>query len=85
MLLYNIYRSTFMELAQNSNEKSLLRMKHLTEKLSLSKSTIWLWIRNNEFPKPKKINGVAVWHKDTVEDWIKENTGGDNEIRNDTL
>ena len=73
-----------MESIQTTNDKTLLRMKHLTDKLSLSKSTIWLWIRNEEFPKPKKINGVSVWHKDTIDNWIEENTGGDDEIRNDS-
>ena len=49
-----------MEVVTNTHGKSLLRMKHLTDKLSLSKSTIWLWIRNNEFPKPNK--------------WVEDNT-----------
>jgi len=62
-----------MEVVKNTNEKTLLRMKHLTEKLSLSKSTIWLWIRNNKFPKPNKINGVSVWKRDTIDQWINEN------------
>ena len=62
-----------MEVVKNTNEKTLLRMKHLTEKLSLSKSTIWLWIRNNKFPKPSKINGVSVWKKDTIDQWINKN------------
>jgi predicted DNA-binding transcriptional regulator AlpA len=61
-----------MEVVKNTNEKILLRMKHLTEKLSLSKSTIWLWVRNNEFPKPNKINGVSVWKKDTIDQWINK-------------
>ena len=68
-----------MEVVKNTNEKTLLRMKHLTEKLSLSKSTIWLWIRNNEFPKPNKINGVSVWKIDTIDQWIKENISMEDE------
>ena len=71
-----------MEQIQTTSEKTLLRMKHLTDKLSLSKSTIWLWIRNEEFPKPKKINGVSVWHKDTIENWIEKNAGGSHETDN---
>ena len=63
-----------MHVVENTTEKTLLRMKHLTDKLSLSKSTIWLWIRNEEFPKPNKINGVSVWKKDTIDEWINENT-----------
>ena len=68
-----------MEVVTNANEKTLLRMKHLTEKLSLSKSTIWLWIRNNEFPKPNKINGVSVWKRDTIDQWINENINKEEE------
>ena len=63
-----------MHVVKHTTEKTLLRMKHLTDKLSLSKSTIWLWIRNEEFPKPNKINGVSVWKKDTIDEWINENT-----------
>lgn len=63
-----------MEVVTNTHDKTLLRMKHLTDKLSLSKSTIWLWIRNNEFPKPNKINGVSVWKADTIDKWVEENT-----------
>ena len=68
-----------MEVVKNTNEKTLLRMKHLTEKLSLSKSTIWLWIRNNEFPKPNKINSVSVWKKDAIDQWINENINKEEE------
>ena len=68
-----------MEVAKNTNGKTLLRMKHLTEKLSLSKSTIWLWIRNNEFPKPNKINGVSVWKSDTIDQWINKNINKEEE------
>lgn len=68
-----------MEVVKNTNEKTLLRMKHLTEKLSLSKSTIWLWVRNNEFPKPNKINGVSVWKKDAIDQWINENINKEKE------
>ena len=68
-----------MEVVKHTNEKTLLRMKHLTEKLSLSKSTIWLWIRNNEFPKPNKINGVSVWKIDTIDQWINENISMEDE------
>lgn len=63
-----------MEVVTNTHDKTLLRMKHLTDKLSLSKSTIWLWIRNNEFPKPNKVNGVSFWKADTIDKWIEEHT-----------
>ena len=63
-----------MHVVKHTTEKTLLRMKHLTEILSVSKSTIWLWIRNNDFPKPNKINGVSVWKKDTIDEWITEHT-----------
>ena len=68
-----------MHVVENTTEKTLLRMKHLTDKLSLSKSTIWLWIRNNEFPKPNKINGVSVWKKDAIDQWINENINKEEE------
>tara|TARA_Y100001958_G_C21246319_1_gene576699 strand:+ start:4206 stop:4430 length:225 start_codon:yes stop_codon:yes gene_type:complete len=58
--------------------KNLLRIKHLTNKLSMSKSTIWLWIRNNKFPKPTKINGISVWRSETIDQWIDKQTKDEN-------
>ena len=59
--------------------KNLLRIKHLTNKLSMSKSTIWLWIRNNKFPKPTKINGISVWRSEAIDQWINENINKEEE------
>ena len=58
--------------------KNLLRIKHLTNKLSMSKSTIWLWIRNNKFPKPTKINGISVWRSEAIDQWIDKQTKDEN-------
>lgn len=58
--------------------KNLLRIKHLTNKLSMSKSTIWLWIRNNKFPKPTKINGISVLRSEAIDQWIDKQTKDEN-------
>jgi len=63
-----------MHVVKNKTEKTLLRMKHITEILSVSKSTIWLWIKNDAFPKPNKINGVSVWKKGDIDEWVQLNT-----------
>ena len=63
-----------MYVVENKTEKTLLRMKHITEILSVSKSTIWLWIKNDAFPKPNKINGVSVWKKGDIDEWVQLNT-----------
>ena len=69
-----------MHVVENKTEKTLLRMKHITEILSVSKSTIWLWIKNDAFPKPNKINGVSVWKKDDIDEWININTNKKEEV-----
>ncbi|MEM5277480.1 AlpA family phage regulatory protein [Cupriavidus taiwanensis] len=49
-------------------------MKKLTEKLGLSKSTIYQKIKDGEFPAPFSIgNGRSRgWLESTVDSWIQE-------------
>ena len=53
-------------------DTKLLRMKQLPNILSVSKSAIWNWIRNDKFPKPLKINGTSAWRTETIDEWIEE-------------
>jgi predicted DNA-binding transcriptional regulator AlpA len=56
-------------------QRNLYRMKQLVPLLSISKSTIYGWIRDDKFPKGKKLNGTTVWKAETIDNWIEENAG----------
>jgi prophage regulatory protein len=65
-----------MELAKsgtNINSSQLLRVKQLIKLLSISKSTIYGWIKDDKFPKGTKINGITVWRESEINDWVSEN------------
>lgn len=62
----------------NTNtEIKILRIKQLTEKLSIGKSTIYDWLNpkspryDETFPKPIKLGGNAVgWICAHVDEWV---------------
>ena len=57
----------------NTNTSQLLRVKQLIKLLSISKSTIYGWIKDDKFPKGTKINGITVWREGEINDWVSEN------------
>jgi predicted DNA-binding transcriptional regulator AlpA len=48
------------------------RMKDLYNVTSAKPSTIYTWIRQGKFPKPKKMNRISVWSKDIIDNWMEE-------------
>lgn len=51
----------------------LLRMKQVTERTTLSKSTLYAKIQRGEFPAGQLIgNRCRVWTEEQVSDWIRE-------------
>ena len=55
--------------------KEWLRVKDLSEILSMGESTIWKMVRNNNFPKPQKITErLTVWTREQVLDWCDSKT-----------
>ncbi len=52
---------------------NFLRVSGVVKKTSLGKSTIWLWVKENKFPKPIKLSPrVTVWDENKIDIWIKE-------------
>ena len=50
-----------------------LRIKQVSVKTGIAKSTIWLWVKENKFPQPTKISKrVTVWPEDEVLKWMIE-------------
>lgn len=33
--------------------------------------TIWRWVQNDQFPKPFRLNGMAVWDADEVDEFLR--------------
>ena len=57
--------------------QDLYRITDLTEKLGISKSTIWKLTREKTFPSPVKLTSrITVWKHDDIEEWLK-GIGGD--------
>ena len=49
-----------------------LRISDVVKKTGLGKSTVWLWVKENKFPKPIKLSPrVTVWDEHKIEEWIK--------------
>lgn len=40
--------------------------------LPIISKTLWLWVKQNKFPRPFSLNGLTVWESKTVLDWIDE-------------
>lgn len=55
------------------NDINLYRITQLVKKLVISKSTIWLWVKEGSFPKPIRLGKKSVaWLASDVENWIQE-------------
>ena len=56
-------------------KKEWFRVKDLTEILSLGESTIFKWIKEGNFPQPKKITpNFSVFLREDVEAWMHKKT-----------
>ena len=50
----------------------LYKVKQLEQILNISKSTLWLWVKQDKFPTPIKRVGSTFWRAEDVDEWIKE-------------
>ena len=59
----------------NLDTNRLLRIAEVCNQTSLAKSTIWLWVAQQKFPKPLSLSPtVKVWRKSDVDAWIDSHT-----------
>lgn len=49
---------------------SLLRIRHILERTSLSRATIYRMISARTFPRPMRMGGCAVWLESDLDKWI---------------
>ena len=54
------------------SEVKLYKVKQLEQILSISKSTLWQWVKQDKFPTPIKRVGSTFWRAEDVDEWIKE-------------
>lgn len=48
------------------------RLPHLKEKLGVSGSSIWAWVRQGKFPKPVKLSkNTTAWNAADIEAWAQ--------------
>ena len=54
------------------NEIALYRISPLVKNIGVSKSTIWLWVKEGSFPKPIRLGKKSVaWLGSDIENWIQ--------------
>ncbi|MBT5825517.1 MAG: AlpA family phage regulatory protein [Gammaproteobacteria bacterium] len=52
-------------------ESGYIRVSILASLLDVSRSTIWRWVKKNNFPEPVKLSaGVTVWKAGDVRSWL---------------
>lgn len=55
------------------SEAGFIRLRDLTKRIPVSKSTIWLWVQEEKFPAPIKLSErVTAWSVAAVEQWERE-------------
>lgn len=55
-------------------KQEIYRLDDLKAILKVSKSTIYLMMNNNKFPKPSKLSkNINVWKSSDVQLWIEQN------------
>jgi prophage regulatory protein len=55
-----------------SQDVHFYRLSQLKEKLSVSRSSIWSWVRDGSFPKPIKLGkNCTAWNSEDVHAWVQ--------------
>jgi len=47
-----------------------LRLPEVLDRVGVSKSTLYAWIRAGLFPKPVPLGTLSVWVESEIEDWM---------------
>jgi prophage regulatory protein len=57
----------------HNSDAGFIRLRDLTKRIPVSKSTIWLWVQERKFPAPVKLSErVTAWSVASVEKWEAE-------------
>jgi len=56
-----------------SKEVQFYRLSQLKKQLSVSRSSIWAWVKEGSFPKPIKLGkNCTAWNSSDIDNWIEE-------------
>lgn len=56
----------------SKKKTKLLRIKSVSAKTEIGKSTIWLWLSQGKFPEPIKLSPrITVWRESDIDKWIE--------------
>lgn len=48
----------------------------LSQKLGITRKTLWVWINSGKFPEPYSLNDYNKrWDKEKVDNWLKQKQG----------
>lgn len=52
----------------------LIRLPEVQRRVSIGRSTIWLWIKEGRFPKGIKLSSnITVWHESEIDSFVEGN------------
>ena len=55
-----------------SKEVQFYRLSQLKKQVSVSRSSIWAWVKEGSFPKPIKLGkNCTAWNADDVHAWVQ--------------
>lgn len=56
-----------------NQDLGFLRVSHITNLLSISRSTWWLWVQKGKAPKGRKLSkGITVWARSDIYAFIEK-------------
>jgi predicted DNA-binding transcriptional regulator AlpA len=55
-----------------SKEVRPVRRAEIRSSYKVSKTTFWRWLRDGQFPQPRKVGGIDFWDAAEVDDWFRK-------------
>jgi len=49
-----------------------LKQKEVESKIGVCKATVYNWIKDKAFPKPKKIGSSVRWIEEEIDNWMMQ-------------
>lgn len=56
-------------------QPALLRAKGVAEYLSISRQTVWNWVKAGRLPEPIKVEGATVWRRADIDKFVESLAG----------
>ena len=50
----------------------LIHKPEVLDKVGVTYSTIWTWMRRGQFPRARVVGGKSAWVEDEIEAWLKQ-------------